>query len=1432
MAGLQPSSPKGVAHEKTTAAAAKEDAPGFSLLLLLPRWLLLSVAWFLPARDLLHIERCCRQMKQAGDAWDGLWRHRLISDFVRRYESLPATLNFSGVAPCFCHVTGGGCCKQPGGAPKEGSSTGGSRSAVNAGDWERSGVTLGSSGSASSQRQGEAKSLSGHPKAAHTLGLDPFSWRGLYSRVCMLLRNLKGGLAYRRVLPEVLRRPVDSTVQGGLCITLDCRRLLWCSGEKLQCIDMDLECVLWSSTVGEDMPQPPADALLEAPHPSLLGFPPQRGGPVAAASQRRATHPIPPALPYGPSLWNFLGEPLGPPNEWRSRCHVVASASHAFTFVEGRLCAFCMHSGLLVREFSLGLPPREAAAAASPMPIDICHRNSQFVFISKLGASFFDSETLVPLFRLQHMDTIQLLLHQQHHQLQGMAHWGAGVVGGRSSHADDSFDFCWAGAACGGRPLHRRTSDQQGHHQQLQQPADAAAADLSPNIRAGSCGCFCHLNGAERNNNDCGFRGCWDGWSSSRCISSSNDCNSRGWFASSRCSDPEMQCSMRCCRLRCRHIITWHSGISRNLLVWSATAASTAAAAAVAPRGAPAGSSSTLIYKLKGHERPVVRVRQLTDWRDMHEYFLASLDAGGTVRVWHSAAFPPRETAAAAAAAAAARAPRSESATTASWAAQRQQEQQGNPNTTETERGLSIMGLLMQRETDYREGRDGVGCIAIIPPMGAYWIHRISLSSQGLLTLCKHRQAPPRGQHQPQQLLLLWALGPPSLSSMRANRQGATRGPSLPLDWGETDPHQFWDELLKVWRHVGRRADNGFSFRVWCILREREGAAARASSTQAPPATDTSAAPPPPPSRGPDTQNDSQSATAPAASALGRFGTGDIAVLAAAPATSETVVKRALTPAGSASAPSTAVADDGTAECAAAGPSAMLVDNVGAALSKFTSGEPSAEVERRRGNSNNPDGDSELPLQQQLQDEGPRGARAEAPVAAAPSYSRSGEEEATEELNPHAERSNNSTCSSSALCSHPHSSPLTRRDNRSSRSTATTATSRIDGDNTSSTDSSSSTNTITTRRNVGTASNADTLNSSMTSNISSTAVSSSNSSSRKGSTRSGTRTRTLEVRGAYLLPGTTFFAECSAKGLISILCGEEEVMDEGDPSRFPPPLPRNNPFRRSLADWLVFDLERIEREGGGRPDEVDASTEEKDEAATAAIAVELYDEMALAQRRANRCWWYASPPAARDYTNLPLHAFIEPAATQWRLEQQQRAAEAQKKKEAIKRHRCVVLQWVERQRRRRYRAAATAAAAAAGSVRIPEGAGAAGRPAASFTSSQPQFNISSLNNSNSSSNSGAPNSNRDDRSSITFLADGDQNAEAFSRGGGGMYPWWPARVKPQELNPLSSVVWLREKGNAWALIDWKAVQIDAKGTLVILDFAHPDASPICPLVFM
>lgn len=1338
----------------TTAASATVSA---SMLLRLPHWLLLRVARLLPARDLLNLEGCCQQLKEAGNAWDGLWRHRMISDFVRRYESLPAALDLTGGALCSCRITGGGCCTAANDRPYEESASLSSAPAdadVPASD---SPSSIRARGSEGLRWPYEAGGPSVRRSTAYTLGIYPFTWRVLYFRVCMLLRNFRGGLAHRRVVKQALKQPIDATIEGGLCVTLDCRRLLWCNGEILQCIDMDLGCILWSTPLAAVTPQPAAAAAVAARRQVMLGLPMERGATAAAGILTEYLSMGPPGV--------SMDGPLGGVQGWRSRCHVVASASHAFTFVGGRLHVFCMHSGLLVKEIDLGLAPQQAAAAGSPMPIDICQRNSQFVFISRLGASFFHSETLEPLFGLQHMETVQLMLLRQQQQQQRSAYWGGERPGGGPPpHTDDVFDFCWAGAACTGRPLHRLWNPLQ-KPQQPEQQGGASTEERIPNSRRGPCGCFCHLHGAERSNRACEARGCWDGWRSS------SDNNNGGYFASRRCSDTEMQCSMRCCRLRCRHVVTWHSGVSRRLLVWSS--------GSVLGDAAPA--DTRLAYILKGHESPVMRVRQQTDWRDMHEYFLASLDVMGTVRVWHSAAFPPSETAAAAAAEAAARAAETDPAVAAAWAWEQQQQGLEALASEEATDGHSNRRAFSKAETNEDEGMRGIGCIAIIPAMGAYWIHRISLSSHGLLTLCRPRELPQRNHQQQQQLLLLWAMKVPSLSSMRAHRRGTSREPPLPLDWGETDPDLMWKHMLNTWRHLGREtADEEFSLKIDFILKKRQASAAAAAAGEV--AVDEGE------SLGDAAQSldrerspvcDQRTAATARAAAAGAFDTANKPTAA----------------------PSIALSDAAAAlEAAASVAPATRPAAVAAACRESCSGSPPGSPICKSITSRGNGGVLLLPLQQQHRQRADRGSipignirNMELLTTDIHGYNRISFEEDD---------------------GHPLGTSRSRTSSaRMEEDCFVCGSLRVCGDN--------SSNICSSSRNTNNNSSNISIGTTLNNTYSRTPVAENSSSTNNNTVNSNNNSvGSLQVSGAYTLPGNVFFAEFNAKGLISVLCGDDEG---GGMGAFPPRIPRSNPFKRCLSDWLVFDLERLETEGQG--DTPEDAADDANEAATAAIAVELYDEGVLAERRVRRCCWRDTQPPGIDHTNLPFQAFFEPAATQRRLQQQQRGEEEQKKKDAVKRHRRVVLQWVEKQRRRRYRAAAAAAAAV-----VADGKGATAKTfvpvalALPVGSHAPPAGHRSFFN----SNGGTRNSNTCSSSSNRNSSHpAQQGSNAFSRGGDGVYPG-----VYQELRPLSSVAWLREKGNAWALIDWKAVQIDAKGTLVIHDFAHPDASPICPLAFL
>ncbi|KAL8275462.1 hypothetical protein Esti_000674 [Eimeria stiedai] len=1398
-----------------------EAGDSVSRLVQLPHWLLLRVAWFLPAVDVLQLEACCRTLKETCCRWDGLWRHRMVSDFVRRYESLPAALDLSGRGRCSCETTGGGCCStasQQGtaGGPPAGASSSGSRGAplphspVTSG-----GPPAGRARAPSPDRPGplETSSSSVRRSTAYALTKHPFTWRDLYSRVCLLLSNMRSGLAHRRVMREALRPPSNSTIEGGLCVTLECRRLLWCSGEYLQCIDLDLGCMLWSAAIGAELISRHAvEALIDGNIiPNFRWGPPYQpneGAPPFAPGEAEGP---PPQLtpPGGTALWRSAGAPLRSPQSWRSRCHVVASASHAFTFVSGRLHVFCLQSGLLVREIQLGLTPQEAAAAASPMPIDVCHRNNQFAFVYRLGASFYHSETLEPLFRLQHVETVQLQLLQQQQSLNRLAYWGGYRLDGVAAPTDDFFDFCWAGAACTGRPLHTRTGQQQQQQQQHQQQQQQQqqiggdAADFSSDSHSRRCGCFCHMNGVERGTGACRYHGCWDGWTTS----SSSSSSSAGHFAAARCLDTDAHCSMTCCRLRCRHVVTWHSGMSRCLMIWSAAGGE--------------GADVRLVYTLRGHESPVLQVRQLTDWRDMREYFLASLDAAGTVRLWHSAAFPRPETAAAAAAATAARAaatgplhimlPRRGAAPQQPAQALIEGDEEaaaaaGDPSSSSA--AAAAAAAAAGRGEGQEEAASGdTGCIAVIPPMREHWVHRISLSCHGLLTLCRNRQVPQWGQQQ--QMLLLWALKPPSLASMRGKRKSALLDPEeqrhaflLSAHWGETDPHQHWDRLLHTWRHLGNiePTTNSFSTKVRWVLESRRTAAAvaRLAANAGMPAGSWPAA-----SRNPD--------RAPAASVAAAAASGFTASAAAAPA---------------------------------------------AAARPLDTGADSAAVPGMRG--------------------APSHAAADAVAEAAVASPARQSSEAAHAAHPAPFKN----------CPQDTNSSSSSRSSRSSSSgIAAAAMNVFSGDGDSRSSSSCPVRQSNRSRN-------------MASSDSSSQGSGSLSVSSGSRSSAGGDVCRLEVFGAYSLPFSAFFAEFSSRGLVSVLCSESKEVGAQGAASFPPGIPRHNCFRACLSDWLVFDLNRInrEREEAACCSAAAADAELQSELATAAAAAESYDEETLANQRAEKSWWRdAHTP---DDGGTAFQSFMDPATLQWRLQQQQQcAAEQQRVKDAVRQHRLLVLQWVERQRRRRYRAAATALAAPSAAAALaapPDSAASVAKPLAAAAAASgdragparglrptvvvatlPQRSpsvdtcssgSSSTNSSNSSSSNSSNSSNSSSRmasrieaaaagsagggsehgdSGVEPSAGGDAAAavaagvaaaavvaEAFSKGGGGLYPWWPAAVTTHELHPLASVVWLRERGNAWALIDWKAVQVDATGTLVILDFAHPDASPICPPVFM
>ncbi|OEH79985.1 hypothetical protein cyc_00967 [Cyclospora cayetanensis] len=305
-----------------------------------------------------------------------------------------------------------------------------------------------------------------------------------------------------------------------------------------------------------------------------------------------------------------------------------------------------------------------------------------------------------------------------------------------------------------------------------------------------------------------------------------------------------------------------------------------------------------------------------------------------------------------------------------------------------------------------------------------------------------------------------------------------------------------------------------------------------------------------------------------------------------------------------------------------------------------------------------------------------------------------------------------------------------------------------------------------------------------------------------GPESTSSQVHTLEICGAYLLPSNAFFAEFSGEGLISVLCGEDEVNSTESVSGFAPRVPRYNPFKRSLSDWLVFDVERLQREHNSRAASssaraaaaADSVAEVADEGATADAAAALCDDAAFALRQAKR--------------------------------------------ESIKSHRRLVLQWIERQRRRRHRSAVLAASAAAHAASHAEAAvfatnltgeghghaenqrtAAASAPLRPLAISPGPQGASSTPSVSNSRTAAATNENRAEVSAVPTSQRSLRSP-------------WPASVEPQALDPLSSVAWLREKGNAWALVDWKAVQVDANGSLVILDFAHPDASPLCPAIFL
>ncbi|CBZ50459.1 putative F-box domain containing protein [Neospora caninum Liverpool] len=71
------------------------------------------------------------------------------------------------------------------------------------------------------------------------------------------------------------------------------------------------------------------------------------------------------------------------------------------------------------------------------------------------------------------------------------------------------------------------------------------------------------------------------------------------------------------CQQICRHIVTWLVKRSRSIKIWDIR-------------------DGANVYCLRGHEAPVQKVRHVMNWRDLAEYFLASLDTEGSVRIWGS----------------------------------------------------------------------------------------------------------------------------------------------------------------------------------------------------------------------------------------------------------------------------------------------------------------------------------------------------------------------------------------------------------------------------------------------------------------------------------------------------------------------------------------------------------------------------------------------------------------------------------------------------------------------------------------------------------------------------------------------------------------------------------------------------------------------------
>ncbi|EPT31653.1 F-box domain-containing protein [Toxoplasma gondii TgCatPRC2] len=99
------------------------------------------------------------------------------------------------------------------------------------------------------------------------------------------------------------------------------------------------------------------------------------------------------------------------------------------------------------------------------------------------------------------------------------------------------------------------------------------------------------------------------------------------WAGNQCCAGPDgtecHECSANGLMLRpqcqqiCRHIVTWLVKRSRSIKIWDIRDGSN-------------------VYCLRGHDAPVQKVRHVMNWRDLADYFLASLDTEGSVRIWGS----------------------------------------------------------------------------------------------------------------------------------------------------------------------------------------------------------------------------------------------------------------------------------------------------------------------------------------------------------------------------------------------------------------------------------------------------------------------------------------------------------------------------------------------------------------------------------------------------------------------------------------------------------------------------------------------------------------------------------------------------------------------------------------------------------------------------